>query len=165
MARAFVAVVPPRGVLDAVRKVSWRAVHRPAEMALPRLLSPRWTTREQWHLTLQFLGNRVDLDEVATALATVRAAPVRVRLGGIGGFPSERRAERSVGRGDRRRRRADGPGRVRRRRDVAVRLSSARNASTTRTSRSRVSVAPPTCARPRRRPGAPRSARAGSPTG
>ena len=61
-------------------------------MALPRLLGPRWTTRDKWHLTLQFLGTRVDLDAAAAALATVHAAPASVRLGGIGGFPSERRA-------------------------------------------------------------------------
>jgi 2'-5' RNA ligase len=92
MSRAFVAIVPPRDVLDAVGKVSWRAAHRPAEAALPRLLGARWTTRAQWHLTLQFLGTRVDLDAAAAALATVRGAPARVRLGGVGGFPSERRA-------------------------------------------------------------------------
>ena len=34
-----------------------RACTVPATLALPRLLGPRWTTREQWHLTLQFLGN------------------------------------------------------------------------------------------------------------
>jgi 2'-5' RNA ligase len=90
--RAFVAIVPPRPVLDAVAKVSWRATHRPGELALPRVLSPRWTTREQWHLTLQFLGAHVDLDAAADALASVRGAPPRVRLGGIGGFPNSRSA-------------------------------------------------------------------------
>src|SRR6478752_2369837 len=92
MSRAFVAIVPPRGVLDAVGKLSWRAMHRPKELALPRLIGARWTTRAQWHLTLQFLGTRVDLDEASAALAKVRGAALRVRLGGIGGFPSERRA-------------------------------------------------------------------------
>ncbi|HEX4493702.1 MAG TPA: RNA 2',3'-cyclic phosphodiesterase [Acidimicrobiia bacterium] len=92
MARAFVAVVPPREVLDAVGKVSWRAMHRPRELALPRLMSPRWTTRDQWHLTLQFLGTRVDLDEAAALLRGVRAEPPTMRLGGLGGFPSAKRA-------------------------------------------------------------------------
>lgn len=92
MARAFVAIVPSRAALDAVGKVSWRAAHRPAEAALPRLIGPRWTTREKWHLTLQFLGTHVDLDAAAAALATVRGAPARVRLGSLGGFPSARRA-------------------------------------------------------------------------
>jgi len=82
--RAFLAIVPPRAVLDAVGKVAWRAAHRPAELALPRLLSPRWTTREQWHLTLQFLGSHVDLDAAADALSSVRGAPARVpRAAGV----------------------------------------------------------------------------------
>jgi 2'-5' RNA ligase len=92
MARAFVAIVPSRAALDAVGKVSWLAAHRPDEAALPRLLGPRWTTREKWHITLQFLGTHVDLDAAAAALATVRGVPARVRLGGLGGFPSARRA-------------------------------------------------------------------------
>jgi 2'-5' RNA ligase len=90
--RAFVAIVPSRDALDAVSKWSWRASHRPAEVDFPRLLGPRWTTRPQWHLTVQFLGNGVDLDGAAAALETVRGESVRVRLGGLGGFPSERRA-------------------------------------------------------------------------
>jgi 2'-5' RNA ligase len=92
VARAFVAVVPPREVLDAVGKVSWRAMHRPRELALPRLWSPRWTTRDQWHLTLQFLGARVDLDGATSLLASVRGSPVTTRLGGLGGFPTAKRA-------------------------------------------------------------------------
>lgn len=90
--RAFVAIVPARDVLDAVGKLSWRARHQPRELALPRLLSPRWTVREQWHLTLQFLGNHVDLNEAASCLATVRAEPFAARLGGLGGFPLTKRA-------------------------------------------------------------------------
>jgi RNA 2',3'-cyclic 3'-phosphodiesterase len=92
VSRGFVAIVPPRDALDAVGKVSWSARHRPLELALPRLIGPRWTTRDQWHLTLQFLGTRVDLDSASAALEAVRASVARVRLGGIGGFPKERRA-------------------------------------------------------------------------
>ena len=92
MARAFVAMVPPRDVLDAVGKLSWRAAHRPAKLALPRVIAPRWTTRAQWHLTVQFLGQGVDLDAAAAAMATVGAEAAPVRLGRVGGFPSERRA-------------------------------------------------------------------------
>jgi 2'-5' RNA ligase len=79
-------------VLDAVGKLSWRVVHRPGELTLPRLLGPRYTTRDQWHITLEFLGNGVDLDDAAAALVTVRARPVWARLAGIGGFPNPRRA-------------------------------------------------------------------------
>jgi 2'-5' RNA ligase len=88
----FVALVPPRAVLDAVGKLSSAAQRQPADVGLPVLGGARWTTRAQWHLTLQFLGTRVDLDAAAAALATVRSASARVRLGSIGGFPSERRA-------------------------------------------------------------------------
>jgi 2'-5' RNA ligase len=91
--RAFVAIVPPRDVLDAIARFSWRAAHRPSDVALPRLLGPRWTTRAQWHLTLQFLGNHIELDEATAALETVRCAPLPVRLGGLGGFPNARRAD------------------------------------------------------------------------
>jgi 2'-5' RNA ligase len=80
--RAFVAVVPPPAVLDAVGNV------------LGRLEVPgaRITRRDQWHLTLQFLGNRADLDAVRTALGDLALRPGPVRLGDFGGFPRERRA-------------------------------------------------------------------------
>ena len=81
MARAFVAVVPPDEVLDTVGNV------------LGRLEVPgaRITRREQWHLTLQFLGNRAELEPVAAALGELALHPASVQLGNFGGFPSERR--------------------------------------------------------------------------
>jgi len=84
MARAFVAVRPPDEVLAAVGT----AVARVRDDAG----AARWTTSEQWHLTLQFLGNRVDLDAVAGALGALSSADGDVRLGGGGAFPSEKRA-------------------------------------------------------------------------
>jgi len=82
VSRAFIAVVPPDDVLDAVGNV------------LGRLEVPgaRITRRDQWHLTLQFLGNRADLDPVAGALSGLAGRPGAVRLGDFGGFPRERRA-------------------------------------------------------------------------
>ena len=64
--------------------------------------SPRWpprssyagargTTRPQWHVTLQFLGNHADIDAVGDALEGLPVAPARVRLGGGGAFPKVRR--------------------------------------------------------------------------
>ncbi len=82
MARAFVAVVPPPAVLDAVA----------GAVGKPDVPSARFTRREQWHLTLQFLGNRVDLDDVAEALGELKLRSGPVRLGGFGAFPNERRA-------------------------------------------------------------------------
>jgi 2'-5' RNA ligase len=82
MSRAFVAVMPPDDVLDAVGNV------------LRRLEVPgaRITRRDQWHLTLQFLGNRAELDPVTAALGELALRPGSVRLGDFGGFPKERRA-------------------------------------------------------------------------
>jgi 2'-5' RNA ligase len=87
--RAFVAVVPPPAVLDAVERVV--APVRPA--APPRL---RWMHAGQWHLTLQFLGPvpESDADDLVDSLRAVlrREHPVTVALGGAGAFPSEKRA-------------------------------------------------------------------------
>jgi 2'-5' RNA ligase len=60
--RLFVAVRPPDDILDAVA-------------ALPRPTHPgvRWTARDQWHVTLRFLGEVEDPTPVAAALA---AAPL-----------------------------------------------------------------------------------------
>jgi 2'-5' RNA ligase len=74
--RAFVAVRLPEVVLDAVDR-------RVADLSVPG----RRTTREQWHLTLQFLGDDVDVDAVVGALADVDARRGRARLGGVGAFP------------------------------------------------------------------------------
>ncbi|HKA92430.1 MAG TPA: RNA 2',3'-cyclic phosphodiesterase [Acidimicrobiia bacterium] len=80
--RGFVAVVPPDDVLDAVDAAA-------ASIEVPS--TARRTTRPQWHLTLQFLGNKVDFAAVTGALEplAVRGAPVQ--LGTAGAFPSERR--------------------------------------------------------------------------
>jgi 2'-5' RNA ligase len=81
MTRAFVAVRLPDVVLDAVSE-------RVADLAIPG----RPTAREQWHLTLQFLGDDVDIDAVATALEGLDASRGRVRLGRAGAFPDATRA-------------------------------------------------------------------------
>jgi 2'-5' RNA ligase len=45
------------------------------------------TTRDQWHLTLQFLGDNADIDAVGAALEGIDAPRGRARLGGAGAFP------------------------------------------------------------------------------
>jgi 2'-5' RNA ligase len=67
--RLFVAVIPPVGVLDVLETV-------------PREVHPdvRYTTRDQWHVTLRFLGD-ADIDDAVAALHRVVAAPVDVSLG------------------------------------------------------------------------------------
>lgn len=68
-ARRFVAVWPPEGVLDAVE-----ALHRPVD------LGGRWTRRDQWHVTLRFLGD-VEVEPVVDALTAVGSGPLVARLG------------------------------------------------------------------------------------
>ena len=63
--RLFVAVWPPPEVLDLV-----------AEIDRPALAGVRWTTRDQWHVTLRFLG-RMDGIEAAAARLAEAAAAVR----------------------------------------------------------------------------------------
>lgn len=58
MTRAFVAIRPPEYVLDAIG----------VRMAGVELRGGRPTTRDQWHVTVQFLGDDVDIDAVASAL-------------------------------------------------------------------------------------------------
>jgi RNA 2',3'-cyclic 3'-phosphodiesterase len=79
--RAFVAVRVPEAVLDAV-------ANRVSDLAVPG----RRTAREQWHLTLQFLGNDADVDAVAAALDGIEEPRARARIGGAGAFPDARRA-------------------------------------------------------------------------
>jgi len=69
VSRRFVAVWPPDEVLDAVE-----ALHRPVD------LGGRWTRRDQWHVTLRFLGD-VELAPVVAALEGVGSGPVVARLG------------------------------------------------------------------------------------
>jgi 2'-5' RNA ligase len=76
--RAFVAVRPPDSVLDAVPAIDVPSV--------------RPTTREQWHITLQFLGNAADIDAVTDALQRLEVRAGTAQLGGAGAFPSARRA-------------------------------------------------------------------------
>jgi 2'-5' RNA ligase len=68
--RLFVGVVPPERVLDALDRLD-----------RPERAGVRWTRRDQWHVTLRFLGEVADPGPVAAALS---AAPLRgceARLG------------------------------------------------------------------------------------
>lgn len=80
--RGFVAVVPPDDVLDAVGAAA-------AAIEVPS--TARRTSRPQWHLTLQFLGNKVDFAAVAGALEALAVRGAPVQLGEAGAFPTERR--------------------------------------------------------------------------
>lgn len=99
--RAFVAVRPPEAVLDAI---AGRVGAAGAAMATrvgttppgpDRAAGARWAPREQWHVTLQFLGAVRHLAPVVDALAVAAAAgsPFNFRVGGAGAFPGARRAK------------------------------------------------------------------------
>jgi 2'-5' RNA ligase len=79
--RLFVALRLPEPVLDAI-----------AERLAPLTLAGRPTTRPQWHLTLQFLGDDADPHAVSDALAGIDTAGGHARLGGPGTFPDARHA-------------------------------------------------------------------------
>jgi 2'-5' RNA ligase len=84
MTRAFVAIRPPTEVLDAIE----------ARIASSSIAGGRPTYRDQWHLTVQFLGNDVDLAAVATAfeLEPLDLGAGEIRLGGADALGNRRRA-------------------------------------------------------------------------
>ncbi|MDZ7733726.1 MAG: nicotinamide-nucleotide amidohydrolase family protein [Acidimicrobiia bacterium] len=69
VSRLFVAAFPPEEVLDVLA-----GLPRPDEAGV------RYTHRDQWHVTLRFLG-QADEQEAATALGRLDAAPAEVTLG------------------------------------------------------------------------------------
>jgi 2'-5' RNA ligase len=70
--RLFVAVWPPGPVLDAV-----------AGLPRPAVVGARWTTRDQWHVTLRFLGEVDDavLPDVVAAIERLELGSMTARLG------------------------------------------------------------------------------------
>jgi 2'-5' RNA ligase len=79
--RAFVAVALPDDVLDAVSEAA-------GTLQLP---GARMMRRDQWHLTLQFLGDDAEVDTVGSALEGFTIPGGFARLGGAGAFPNARR--------------------------------------------------------------------------
>jgi 2'-5' RNA ligase len=82
--RLFVAVEIPDTVKDAVEEVfaPWREVFPKA----------RWAPRENWHVTLKFLGRTwprlSDWVPKQVESAARDVDPFRARVSGVGGFPS-----------------------------------------------------------------------------
>jgi 2'-5' RNA ligase len=69
VARLFIAVWPTRGIIDTLS-------------ALPRIDQPgvRWTTAEQWHVTLRYFG-KVEESAAVAALESVSATPAVATVG------------------------------------------------------------------------------------
>jgi 2'-5' RNA ligase len=84
MARAFVAIRPPEPVLDAIAD----------RLASVAMRGGRMTTRDQWHVTVQFLGDNVDIDAVASALRSepFDVRPRKVAFGGAAPLGARRRS-------------------------------------------------------------------------
>ena len=68
--RLFVAVWPPPEIISAI-----------AALERPELRGLRWTSPEQWHVTVRFMGEVADVDAAVAALRSVRASPVEARMG------------------------------------------------------------------------------------
>lgn len=83
--RAFLAIVPPAEVLDAIDRL----------MERPKQSKFAWTRRDQWHVTLQFYGRVDDPDGLGDGIrAGVRSSvPPRIAIQGGGTFPSPKRAQ------------------------------------------------------------------------
>ena len=69
MPRLFVAVWPPDDVLSLI-----------AALPRPEVEGLRWTTRDQWHVTLRFFGS-VELESASEALRSVAASSTTAALG------------------------------------------------------------------------------------
>lgn len=80
--RIFIALDIPARVRASLTRYMGRA----------RLLAPdaRWARVEGLHVTLKFIGATSEsrLEEIKTALASVKIAPFSVRFAGVGFFPS-----------------------------------------------------------------------------
>jgi 2'-5' RNA ligase len=84
MTRAFVAIRPPPSVLDAIE----------ARVAPVEMPAGRRASRDQWHITVQFLGNDAELSAVATAFERdpLDLGAAEVSFGAADALGSSRRA-------------------------------------------------------------------------
>jgi len=84
--RLFIGIALPSGPSEALADISQRFAPRSGALAVGSDL--RWSVPEGWHVTLQFLGS-VPAGRAACVqeqLKTIRAAPVPIRIEGLGFF-------------------------------------------------------------------------------
>jgi 2'-5' RNA ligase len=84
--RLFVGLRPPEDVLRGVERAV--APHRSSRDGW------RWTPRDEWHITVRFLGSSTQARSVAGIVAAVaaRTPAFSVQFGGFGAFPAPHRA-------------------------------------------------------------------------
>jgi 2'-5' RNA ligase len=84
--RIFIALDIPADVRDSLAKYMERV----------RLLAPeaRWARVQGLHVTLKFVGEASEprVEEIKTAVASLRAVPFTVRFAGVGFFPNPKAA-------------------------------------------------------------------------
>jgi 2'-5' RNA ligase len=82
--RAFLAIVPPVEVLDAIDGLLER----------PKSSRFAWTRREQWHVTVQYYGRIGDVEGLLDGVRAATAAwdPVPLQVQGGGAFPNPKNA-------------------------------------------------------------------------
>lgn len=80
--RLFIGIPLSAGMADDLAVVV-NQLHSPAALD-----SLRWSARESWHITLQFLGSTKpeQYDCITTRLRELRCRPVRIELGSLGTF-------------------------------------------------------------------------------
>ena len=83
MHRLFVALRPPPTIRDALSDV------------MDGIVGARWQDDDQLHLTMRFIGavERPEAEDVAAALAAVRAPAPTVTIAGVGQFGARGRSE------------------------------------------------------------------------
>jgi 2'-5' RNA ligase len=86
LTRAFVAVVPPEEILNAMEKFL---------SSLRPLADYKWVSRPQLHVTLRFLGEitSTELDDIKTKLENVKTASFDLSFDHSGAFPGFTRAK------------------------------------------------------------------------
>jgi 2'-5' RNA ligase len=84
--RLFVGLRPPDHVLHEIERVI--GPHRPQRDGW------RWTPRDEWHVTLRFLGSTTLARPIATVMAAVasRTPAFSAQFGGFGAFAAPHRA-------------------------------------------------------------------------
>jgi 2'-5' RNA ligase len=84
----FVAVEMP----SAIKDLAWSHASRLRD----RVPGARWVPRDNYHVTVKFLGRVEDADVASVSAAAAQAASsmvaFEVRIGALGAFPSARRA-------------------------------------------------------------------------